>query len=190
MLHYSCNLTTSSVHHCLVTEWHDLKIHITHTLGMYPVRVTLPQWLNNTLLVKVPQLLKYIYMVKYTFSCLMCPDEGHHYLQTSVSAYDIQFHHCHQCTVESYHNDRKSGYTDHCCIWMLHFDRKLQKFVREMSTAIRLQKLENSRNHEKLTAAPLISSVRACTVSITSWRGGDALAIGTLKLGGTTTYYV
>ena len=104
-----------------------MKIHITHTLGMYPVRVTLPQGLNNTLLVKVPQLLKYIYMVKYTFSCLMCPDEGHHYLQTSVSAYDIQFHHCHQCSVESYHNGRKSGYTDHCCTGMLHFDRKLQK---------------------------------------------------------------
>ena len=66
------------------------------------------------------------------------------YLQTSVSAYDIQFHHCHQCSVESCHNGRKSGYTDHCCIGMLHFDRKLHKFVREMSTAVRLQKLENS----------------------------------------------
>jgi len=30
---------------------------------MYPVQVTLPQGLNNTLLVKVPQLLKYIYVL-------------------------------------------------------------------------------------------------------------------------------
>ena len=58
------------------------------------------------------------------FSCLICHNI---YLQTSVSAYDIQFHHCHQCSVESYHNGRKSGYTDHCCTGMLHFDRKLQK---------------------------------------------------------------
>ena len=36
------------------------------------------QGLNNTLVVKVPQLLKYIYVVNYTFSCFLCPDEQHH----------------------------------------------------------------------------------------------------------------
>ena len=183
MLHYSCNLTTSSVHHCLVTEWHDLKIHITHTWDVSSSSYSAPGVKQYTPRKSATTIKVYI----CAFSCLICHNI---YLQTSVSAYDIQFHHCHQCSVESYHNGRKSGYTDHCCTGMLHFDRKLQKFVREMSTAIRLQKLENSRNHEKLTAAPLISSVRACTVSITSWRGGDALAIGTSKLGGTTTYYV
>ena len=162
-------------------EWH--KIHTTHTW----VWITLPalrffNLYNTSAFMKVTQLL---------VTSLLCIQMKDIHLQTPISAYNIPFHHCHQYSDESNHNGQRRGYTDHCCIGMLHFDRKLHEYiVREMSTGVWLQNLVNSRKHEKLTAVSLITSIRACPVSIAFWRGGDTLAIGAFKLGGITAYYV
>ena len=42
--------------------------------------------------------------------------------------YYIQSHHCHQCILESHHNDQKIECIVHYCTGMLHFDRKLYKY--------------------------------------------------------------
>ena len=44
-----------------------------------------------------------------------------------------QFHHFHQCNFYSHHNVWRRGYTDHCCIGMLHCDRNLYKLYKASS---------------------------------------------------------
>ena len=56
-----------------------------------------------------------------------------HPVNILTAYYYIQPHHFHQCSLQSHHSGERIGYMYHCCIEMLHFDRKLFKLEQEVA---------------------------------------------------------
>ena len=69
-----------------------------------------------------------------------------------------------------------------------HETETVSSWVRLKSQRLLQHPTTLSWKHCKLTAVPLITSIRACPGPSTSCGGGNTLAIGTPKLGGATSY--
>ena len=99
----------------------------------------------------------------------------------TLQAYSSSSHHFRLSMSWSQYIVKRWKYTDHC------YTETVSSRVTLKSQSLLQYPSTLSWKHYKLTAVPLITSIRACPGPSTSWRGGNTLAIATPKLGGATS---